>query len=70
MSETEARLDLDAVEEMLRNPETFSKTTIAEGLHHAVAELRNARTTIAEDLIYIRRLEEDMTDYGDDSDYE
>jgi len=50
-------LDLDAVEQLIRDRHSVPLDTIATALTVAVTELRNARTTISEDLEYQRKIE-------------
>lgn len=57
MSETDARLDLGELRAIIRNPHAYPMSMITEGLEHAINELENARTTIAQDLEYQRKIE-------------
>lgn len=45
---------------MIKNPHAYPLVMFMEGLEHCINELENARTTIAEDAIYIKRLEEQL----------
>jgi len=61
---TDSRLDLDALRMIIRNPHAYPLAMITEGLELAINELENARTTIAEDLEYQRKLEHGEPTYA------